>query len=262
MAIILRMSDYAKRHCSVAGCERQHFGHGLCGMHYQRWIKSGSTDDPRPRDHGQRKKHPLWKKWSVMKGRVGGVQPVWIEDFWRFVADVGERPEGHSLEVIRPYEPLGPDNFEWRPMGPGLVKPRTRQRGLLCSVDGCDRSARSGGLCSAHYTRWVKLGKLDNPTPRTADLEKRRAKARRNHLRRYGLTQSDVERMRKSQEGRCLVCHAEAELVIDHCHTTGVVRGLLCHHCNRGIGHFQDDPTRLWSAIQYLSRTQEVGKIS
>lgn len=198
----------------------------------------------------------------MRSSRVSGVAPEWQNDFWRFVADVGTRSEGHSLEAIRSNEPIGPGNFEWRKMGPGLVKPRTHQRGLLCNIEGCQRSARSGGLCSAHYTRWIKLGKLDNPQVRTVDIEKRRLKARRNQLRQYGLTPADVERMQDEQAGLCAICHSEEELVIDHCHSTGVVRGLLCGNCNKGIGLLGDDINKMWSAIQYLSRTKDIGKIS
>ncbi len=57
----------------------------------------------------------------------------------------------------------------------------------------------------------------------------------------YGITIDDFERMHEVQEGRC-VCgksrgrsNAEA-LHVDHCHNTGLIRGLLCHHCNRVLG--------------------------
>ena len=50
----------------------------------------------------------------------------------------------------------------------------------------------------------------------------------------------------------CVICGVEEKLVVDHDHITGKVRGMLCNHCNRGLGHFRDDPTLLEFAAQYL----------
>ena len=50
----------------------------------------------------------------------------------------------------------------------------------------------------------------------------------------------------------CTICGMEAKLVVDHDHITGKIRGMLCSHCNRGLGHFRDDPTLLEFAAQYL----------
>ncbi len=44
------------------------------------------------------------------------------------------------------------------------------------------------------------------------------------------------------------------EIEVDHCHKTGVVRGLLCRKCNVGIAFFDDDINRLQIAIEYISK--------
>ena len=56
----------------------------------------------------------------------------------------------------------------------------------------------------------------------------------------------------KATVKQCVICGDETKLVVDHDHKTGEVRGLLCNHCNRGLGHFRDDPTLLEFAAQYL----------
>ena len=77
--------------------------------------------------------------------------------------------------------------------------------------------------------------------------------AKRHRLKRkYGLTIEEFEKMQKAQNGRCKICTDEVDLVIDHDHVTGVVRGLLCHPCNHGLGHFRDSPAALRAAVKYL----------
>ena len=46
-------------------------------------------------------------------------------------------------------------------------------------------------------------------------------------------------------------------LAIDHCHSTGKIRGLLCDRCNHGLGHFKDDINLLIKAIEYLNTTEK-----
>ncbi len=80
-------------------------------------------------------------------------------------------------------------------------------------------------------------------------------------LRRYGLTIEDYGSMLAEQGGRCAICRSEPDsrrrhdLAVDHCHETQIVRGLLCHRCNVGLGHFNDQQTLLMAAAEYLERT-------
>lgn len=72
----------------------------------------------------------------------------------------------------------------------------------------------------------------------------------------YGITIIDYQRMKDEQGGKCLICRLEFESQfkthIDHCHETGLVRGLLCHACNSGLGMFKDDPSRMRAAADYI----------
>jgi hypothetical protein len=46
--------------------------------------------------------------------------------------------------------------------------------------------------------------------------------------------------------------HHKVKIVVDHCHTTGAIRGLLCHNCNRALGLLKDDINVIKNAINYL----------
>lgn len=72
----------------------------------------------------------------------------------------------------------------------------------------------------------------------------------------YGMTEAQWAHLVLTQLGRCAVCgrHYGEGLVVDHCHREGEIRGLLCSKCNIGLGQFDDDPTRLVAAADYLRR--------
>lgn len=80
--------------------------------------------------------------------------------------------------------------------------------------------------------------------------------------RKYGVTLELFEKMSKEQDGKCAICFLEPGknqyLCVDHCHTTGNIRKLLCSNCNTGIGLLKEDPEILASAIKYLSQKSAV----
>lgn len=80
-----------------------------------------------------------------------------------------------------------------------------------------------------------------------------------------GMTPESYRSMFEQQHGLCEICRKPetqihkgklSNLSIDHDHSTGKVRGLLCSRCNQGLGHFKDDTAALQSAIEYLQRNR------
>lgn len=85
----------------------------------------------------------------------------------------------------------------------------------------------------------------------------------------YGITEEEYYELLKKQKGVCKICgnppskkehrknkKNEYYLHVDHCHTTGAVRGLLCNNCNSGLGRFKDRIDLLDKAKDYLLDTE------
>lgn len=73
---------------------------------------------------------------------------------------------------------------------------------------------------------------------------------------RYGMSSEEFEHIKVSQGGGCAVCGKEDRLVVDHCHSEGHVRGLLCHQCNIALGMVKDDTNTLRRMVGYLNNTR------
>lgn len=83
-------------------------------------------------------------------------------------------------------------------------------------------------------------------------------------LKRLGITPTPelIERI-ETHSGKCDICGAPGdgrwgELSIDHCHGSGMYRGMLCSSCNRALGLFKDDPNLLSAAIAYLDKHRKL----
>jgi len=68
----------------------------------------------------------------------------------------------------------------------------------------------------------------------------------------YGISTKELNKIYKKQEYKCAICYTESKLVVDHCHSNGHVRGLLCSNCNTALGLLKDNPITLQVAIVYL----------
>lgn len=77
----------------------------------------------------------------------------------------------------------------------------------------------------------------------------------------YGMTPEQYIELFDKAHGRCQICgihQAELDyhLVVDHCHKTGAIRGVLCKRCNSAIGLLDDDLARFDKCKEYLSGIQ------
>jgi hypothetical protein len=155
------------------------------------------------------------------------------KDFATFVKDAGSKPEGaYALKRIDTSGVFEASNVRW-----------------AVRVAGQDKLKDN----AAQMREWSAKKREANPDYyRNYDL-----------LKKYGITFADYSQMLTAQDGVCAICgnpetrvdkrlNRVSSLAVDHCHTTGKVRGLLCHACNAALGHVSDSVETLERAIAYL----------
>lgn len=83
--------------------------------------------------------------------------------------------------------------------------------------------------------------------------DKQRLKGRITHyIKTYNLSPEMAEKLVENRVGTCAICGNVSPLVVDHCHTTNIVRGLICSSCNAVLGYSKDNTNTLENAIKYL----------
>lgn len=167
-------------------------------------------------------------------------------NIWRRKFRAGERRPRVTGEAGHDYVKLADDDIR--------IRGRTRtcrdcETEFPLSVFSRNRGSKLGRVwaCPSCYAAQQECSKVKR---REHNRATRRA-------RKYGISLVEVQWLFSRQNGCCGICgavldpHAK-ETHVDHCHSTGVVRGVLCRHCNSGLGYFKDDPERLTAAIRYL----------
>lgn len=222
--------------CSVEECGRNVVAGGLCDLHYRRKLHHGHLEQTRSPDWGAREKHPLYGSWTWMRRKANSTLGHEWKDFWKFVADVSERPSAnHYINRKDETKPFGPDNYFWRER---IYKKQRNE----------DQKTYR-----ARYMREY----MTTERTRASSLKKN-----------YGISVDEYDAMWEAQDGKCALCRGANEdvidwrtgkprmLAVDHCHNSNKVRGLLCEHCNRGLGCFKDDVALIRRAADYVESHQ------
>lgn len=173
--------------------------------------------------HYHKAAHPLKSQWRNLRTRSPDLYPPEWDYFDIFLAVVGERPSPRAqLRRKDPFLPWSNDNFHWlEPLPSKFMDCYTPEE-------------------RAEYSREWTIRK------------------------KFGITGAQYDLMLQEQNGVCAICekpetHAYKSgrprtLAVDHSHTDGKVRALLCFACNSAIGLFKEDVDALRTAAAYLEK--------
>ena len=117
-----------------------------------------------------------------------------------------------------------------------------------CTKEGCGNKARIRGqdkygyLCETCHRKKYPRNKGRNERQRSV-----------RQMRRRGICKVMSRALAARVGNQCPIClHVVNELVLDHDHTTGRYRGMICRQCNAGVGLLKDDPKVCERAAKYL----------
>lgn len=207
--------------CLVDGCDRPRRSRGLCAPHYD----SGRRRTTCPACGGD------------MKATSGLCAPCHLKAVAAHVPTEKKCPRCARILPVSAYRlrKSGAGSVRWRSRCKECESLDSRAAGRIARRDRWDRSHENSGSPYVHL---------------------------RGYAKRLGIPWAEVI-SRYPADNRCEVCRRTPQeanpsgrfvrLSLDHCHTTGALRGFLCGPCNAGIGALGDAPARLRLAIAYLA---------
>lgn len=211
-----------KKICSFEGCNNKHKARGYCAAHWKQW-RAGKNLTPIQKTHRGTK-----CSYDGCDNKTS--RREWCQKHYDRWLRTGS-PEPHVF--VQKY--CKTDGCDSKAKARGWCTKHWHQAKMsgeiivsICKADGCNIPTSSLGLCAQHYIAFKH----------------------------HGLEPHEFDRMFNEQNGVCAICGKECasgkRLAIDHNHTTGRVRGLLCSNCNTSLGGFMDSEELLMSAVSYL----------
>ena len=123
----------------------------------------------------------------------------------------------------------------------------TERANAVCRSEGCSQPVMKPIIREGKTKQWVNY--------------LTRCKSCQHLMHKYKITTPERDRILVSQDNRCMICNVEisfngtkSKANVDHCHNSGIVRGILCNSCNTAIGSLRDDTSILQNAIKYLEK--------
>lgn len=132
-----------------------------------------------------------------------------------------------------------------------------QHRHILSTID-LSRKTATCGACGPTQIYVYPNGKLKCRTAKkehnvkyNASANRKAKKAQYTRKWKYAAT---VETLTAHMKDACEVCASTERLCLDHDHTTGALRGTLCHGCNVSLGFLKENPTRIRALAEYAER--------
>jgi RNase P subunit RPR2 len=209
------------RQCHFATCERKRVTREWCQAHYRQWQKWGETFELGDLSRRSALIKASWERMTDEE-RAARIAPMISATKGRVRSETHRARLSESIRAA---------------YAKGEVEIKER----VCR--GCEEPFQP----NSNHHFWCD-----------EDCQKARGR-----LRRHGLSNREYLDIAEAQGGNCALCGSKGRgyggsryaLVIDHCHDTGKVRGLLCPDCNTALGRFGDDADRLRKAADYIERT-------